>query len=186
MKFLRNDLKSRLPLILLALCLITCAAASMVYAKYAQDQKNGANIDIIAQGELTIPIEGPEKNSAGIYTVQNTNSSNIPAYVRVCVVVNWQDENGNLWASPPKENIDYTISAYNCEKLGDFYYYKGVCNPSDIFSISVTTTDDANAPHGYSLHVVILSEGIQTIPDTAVRTAWGVCFENGNWSPASN
>ena len=191
MKFVLEYIKSRLPLLLLSLCLITCAVASMVYGKYVHNNKSEAEIQITAQGVLTIPVTGGETDQAGTYayTITNkavsegTEGSNIPAYIRAAIVVNWQDAEGNLWAVPPKQGTDYTISAELCQLLGDYYYFKGECAPGASFPIQVTQAGTARPPAGYTLHVKILAEGIQSIPADAVKEAWGVEFDGTTWAP---
>ena len=188
MKFVWDYIKSRLPLLLLAFCLITCAVASMVYGKYVNNNKSEADINVTAQGVLTIPVTGGETDQAGTYAYAVTNKavsegSNIPAYIRAAIVVNWQDAEGTLWAVPPKEGTDYAIST-NCQLLGDYYYYKGECAPGDSFPIQVTQAGTAKPPAGYSLHVTILAEGIQCMPADAVKDAWGVQFDGNTWSVA--
>jgi hypothetical protein len=188
MKFVWDYIKSRLPLLLLAFCLITCAVASMVYGKYVNNNKSEADIDVTAQGVLTISVTGGETEQAGTYEYTITNKpvsadsegSNIPAYIRAAIVVNWQDAEGNLWASPPVKDKDYVISS-NCVMIGDYYYYKGECAPGSAFPITVTLTANATPPAGCTLHVKILAEGIQCMPANAVENAWGMKYKGGTW-----
>ena len=193
MKFVLEYIKSRLPLLLLSFCLITCAVASMVYGKYVHNNKSEAEIQITAQGVLTIPVTGGETDQAGTYayTITNkavsadTEGSNIPAYIRAAIVVNWQDAEGNLWAIPPQQGSDYIISAELCQLLGDYYYFKGECAPGASFPIQVAQAGTAKPPAGYTLHVKILAEGIQSTPADAVKDAWGVEFNGTTWSVAT-
>ena len=187
MKFVWDYIKSRLPLLLLAFCLITCAVASMVYGKYVNNNKSEAGINVTAQGVLTIPVTGGETEQAGTYEYTITNKpvsedaegSNIPAYIRAAIVVNWQDAEGNLWAIPPVEGTDYFISS-DCDLIGGYYYYKGECAPGSEFQITVTQTANPTPP-ACTLHVKILAEGIQCMPANAVEDAWGMKYEGGNW-----
>lgn len=176
-------IKSRLPLLLLSLCIITSAVASLIYAKYVDDQSNNAEIDITVDGTLVITVS-PGSHDTGVYTITNDSTSTIPAYVRFAVVVNWQDGEGNLWAIPPKAT-EYTITAENCTLLLDdgYYYYNGIRNPSEGFAVTVERTDSAKAPNGYdNLHVQIVAEGIQSVPLSAAGNAWGYKYENNAWS----
>lgn len=182
--FLWNYIKSRLPLLLLSFCLITCAVASMVYGKYVDDREEAATLDIIAEGELTITVTGPgpDDNLPGEYTITNDVSSTIPAYIRFAVVVNWQDGEGNLWAVPPKEETDYTVSWENeaLVKLDDgYYYYNGIRNPSEGFAVTVTPKGEGKS--GYTLHVQIVAEGIQSVPLSAAENAWKATFNGSAW-----
>lgn len=180
-------IKSRLPLLLLSLCIMTSAVASMIYAKYVDDAKKDAELDIIASGNLVVTVS-PESHAAGVYTITNdkTKGSTIPAYVRFAVIVNWQDGDGNLWAVPPIEKTDYTVSWENetLVKLDDgYYYYNGTRDPGESFSFEVTRKDGANPPAVYDkLHVQIVAEGIQSVPLDAAGNAWGYKYENNAWS----
>ena len=175
-------IKSRLPLLLLSICIITSAVASIIYAKYVDDQSNNAEIDITVDGKLVITVS-PDGHGAGTYTITNDkdNGSTIPAYVRFSVIVNWQDGEGNLWAVPPKET-DYTVTATNCTLLNGYYYYNGTRNPNEGFAVTVERTDSAKAPNGYdTLHVQIVAEGIQSVPMDAAENAWKATFNGSAW-----
>ena len=178
--FLWNYIKSRLPLLLLSFCLITCAVASMVYGKYVDDREEAATLDIIAEGELTITVTGPDGNLPGEYTITNdkTKGSTIPAYVRFAVVVNWQDGEGNLWAVPPTEGTHYTVTASDCTLLNNYYYYNGVRNPGDVITVTVTPGE---AKAGYTLHVQIVAEGIQSVPLSVAESAWHATYNGSEW-----
>lgn len=180
MKFILNYIKSRLPILLLGLCIITCAVASIVYAKYVSNEDGNASIDIITDGNLLITVSDPTDNQ---YTITNDSTSTIPAYIRFAVIVNWQDNEGNLWAIPPKAT-EYTITAENCTLLLDdgYYYYNGIRNPSEGFAVTVKLTDSAKAPTGYGeLHVQIVAEGIQSVPMDAAENAWKATFNGSTW-----
>ena len=184
MKFLWDYIKSRLPILLVALCIITCAVASMVYAKYVANQGGDATINITANGELKIEVKS-ESTDDGSFTYNVTNVSEnqpIVAYIRAAVVVNWQDSEGNLWAVPPQKDTHYTITADDCTLLDGYYYYNGTCAKNQGFPITVQLAAGATPPSGYTLHVQILAESIQSVPATAVGDAWGYEYQNGVWS----
>ena len=183
MKFLWNYIKSRLPLLLVAFCIITCAVASMVYAKYVANQGGDATINITANGTLDIVVENESADGSLFeYSITNVSENQpIVAYIRAAVVVNWQDAEGNLWAIPPKAS-DYTITASDCTQLDGYYYYNGTRAQNEGFPITVQLAAGATPPSGYTLHVQILAESIQSVPATAVGDAWGYEYQNGVWS----
>lgn len=183
MKSIGNYMKRNWALLVLVLCLSTCAITGMILAKYADDNQMESGIDITAQGVLSVAVSDPVvEGYKHSYTLSNRNDSNVPVYVRAAVLVNWQDSEGNLWAVPPKEGSDYIIEATSCTKLGDYYYYNDSCEPSDAFQLSVNLAAGAKPPVGYTLHVTILAEGIQCIPENAASDAWGVTFNGTAWS----
>ena len=165
--------KRRGVLLLIVLVVATCAAVSIIYAKYVADETVESNVSIIAEGKLQITVA----ESAPNYTITNISSSNIPAYVRFAVVVNWQSSEGYLWVGSPTED-DYTITADNCTKLGDYYYYNGTRAPGEYFSVSVTPKTEMT---GYELDVKIPAEGIQCLPQSAAENAWGAKFNGSAW-----
>ncbi len=172
-------IKSRLPLLLLSLCIMTSAVASMIYAKYVDDAKKDAELDIIASGNLVVTVS-PGSHDAGVYTITNDkdNGSTIPAYVRFAVIVNWQDGDGNLWAVPPTEGTDYTVTASDCTLLNNYYYYNGVRNPGDVITVKVTPGETKT---GYTLHVQIVAEGIQSVPLSVAESAWHATYNGSEW-----
>lgn len=176
--------KNRWVVLILILSITVCAVGGMVYAKYVADLHDRTDINITAVGQLNISVTGPADGAAGAYTITNSNSeSNMPAYVRVAVVVNWQDANGNVWATPPVEGPDYTVAASNCTQLSDgYYYFNGMCKPGNNFSITI---NPETSKTGYTLHVQILAEGIQCVPASAAENAWGATFEGESWKKTS-
>ena len=172
-------IKSRLPLLLLSLCIMTSAVASMIYAKYVDDKSNNAEIDITVDGELVITVS-PGSHDAGVYTITNDkdNGSTIPAYVRFAVIVNWQDGDGNLWAVPPTEGTHYTVTASGCTLLNNYYYYNGVRNPGEAITVTVTPGETKT---GYTLHVQIVAEGIQSVPLSVAESAWHATYNGSEW-----
>ena len=187
MKFLWNYIKSRLPLLLVAFCIITCAVASMVYAKYVANQGGDATINITANGTLDIVVESESADGSLFeYSITNVSENQpIVAYIRAAVVVNWQDSKGNLWAIPPKAS-DYTITASNCTQLDGYYYYNGTRAQKEGFPITVQLAAGATPPSGYTLHVQILAESIQSVPADAAEKAWGAKFNGTKWETVSN
>ena len=104
--------------------------------------------------------------------VQITNTGDTDAYVRAMVLINWKKGDN---VQPAKET-DYKLkeSSSDWVKNGEFYYYTkvlpvGKTTTNLIDSIEVVGT----APDGYTLSVEILASAVQSVPDTAVKDAWG-------------
>lgn len=172
-------------LYILALAVFVSAVAVIgsVYAKYITDISGKGEILFtppVLIAEVSAPVvDAVEKTS--IYTVSSSNSSTMPSFIRCAVVVNWIDSKNNIWAVPPTEGTDYSISYSDTQvqKLGDYYYYLGAIAPEYNFPIIVKQLQDKV---GYTLHVQILAESIQSVPNTAVQTAWGVIYDGNTWS----
>ena len=84
--------------------------------------------------------------------VQITNTGDIPAYIRVKVVVTWKDEHGNVYGAAPVLGTDYTwqIPGTDWGKGSDgFYYYTKPVPAGEKTSILLTDCKpvDGKAPH---------------------------------------
>ena len=178
MKMPWKGIRHNLFVLLVILCILSCSVVSLVYAKYIADSSSNTEMEIVAQGELDVAVTN---QGGGNYTVSNVAASNIPAYVRFAVVVNWVDSDGNVW--PYSVQDAYTVNANQCSKVGNYYYYNGICQPGDDgFEVSVVPLKTMT---GYSLQVQILAEGIQIVPETAAQDAWGVTYNGSAWSTLS-
>lgn len=106
------------------------------------------------------------------------NTSDIPAYIRAAIVVNWVDKDGNVYASVP-DGVTYTMtttvgqSDSKWAKQGDYYYYTEpvAANGQTGYLITSCTPDADAAAKGYYLQVTILAEAIQA-QGGAVQNAW--------------
>ena len=109
--------------------------------------------------EVNERLSGNEKSDIKI-----KNTGNTSAYIRVAVVQNWVDGDGNV--------VPGTLPALPAT-LGDkwelntkdgFYYYKKAVDPNGettaLFSSAIT--EPANGPSGAHLQVTILADGIQS------------------------
>lgn len=171
-------LKSRLPIFLILICVIVAAVASGVMGKYVADKDDEASFEVIAEPKLELEVSAPD--ASGNYTITNSESSNMPSFVRFTVVVNWKsDANNELWFLAPVEGTDYAVNSDNCTKLGEYYYYNGEVAVGESFNVSVTPITPKD---GYTLEIKVLSESIQSVPDSAVQDAWGVEFNETDWT----
>ena len=125
--------------------------------------------------------------------VRIKNTSNIDAYIRATVVINWVDDKGNVAAQKPIKDTDYTIE-YNLSNDGwwqgnDGYYYYSSAVASDHLTNELIKECKAvagKAPEGYSLSVEIIADAIQSVPDKAVSDAWNVTVADGKIKPSGN
>lgn len=134
--------------------------------------------------EVTVEIKEDFENNVK-NNVQVKNTGDIDAYIRAAVVVTWQDKDGNVYATAPVENTDYTVTWTMTDwvKSGNYYYYTKSVAPGTSTGVLLTECklkDGVTPPDGYHLVVEILSEAIQAEPVTAVQEAWGVTISGGN------
>lgn len=126
-----------------------------------------------------VPVDIEEKiNGTVKESIVIKNLGNIDAYVRVAVVANRVDEDGNIVAgAAPVLNLN----ADKWQQLSDgYYYYKGVVAPGKATeSLGSISFDDAE--------VNILAESIQVLggisgDGNASIDAWHAKYENGSWA----
>jgi hypothetical protein len=108
------------------------------------------------------------------FTVKNTG--NIPALIRVSVVVNRVNEAGNV--IPDTEGLPAVTPADGWMELDGYLYCKTIVQPGEVAPAPV------NLSAGEGVQVVILAEAIQATPAEALAEAWGAVYEAGSWSAA--
>ena len=116
--------------------------------------------------------------------VSVTNTGNVPAYIRVAIVGNQLDDDGNVIASGG--GFEDLVVSTKWDKLDGYYYYKGVVDPN-------TTTDYLFGNRSITLssesgkfQLDILAESIQALGvingQPASQVAWGVVYSDGTWT----
>ena len=121
--------------------------------------------------------------------VQVKNTGTIDAYIRATYVVNWVDAQGNIAASDP-EDYSYSLTKNPdskwIEKDGYFYYTSpvapGASTQGSLLTCTVVTSPESPE---YTLSVEILAEAIQSVPEDAVKAAWGVSISHGSVTACS-
>lgn len=161
--------------LLTAIAVLLCATVGGTVAYLVTSTRSITNT--FTPSNVTISIEenmsGNVKNDVKIKNIGNT-----AAYIRAAVVVTWQDESGNVYGQVPVENVDYSIS-WSKDKWSEpnngYYYYTSSVAPNDETGVLFTACKPKKAApaEGYTLHVEIIAEAIQSTPASAVREAWG-------------
>lgn len=135
-------------------------------------------VNTFTPGEVSCQVneEFNEDNTVKTKAVVK-NTGNVPAYIRVAVVANTIDEQGNITGM--KTLPDNRLNETDWTKSGDFYYYKGVVQPGDV------TDNLLNADINLEgIQVTILASAIQSMPDEAVKEAWKMSYDSdtSTWS----
>lgn len=135
-------------------------------------------VNTFTPGEVSCQVneEFNEDNTVKTKAVVK-NTGNVPAYIRVAVVANTIDEQGNITGM--KTLPDNRLNETDWTKSGGFYYYKGVVQPGDV------TANLLNADINLEgIQVTILASAIQSMPDDAVNEAWKMSYNSstGNWT----
>ena len=160
-----------------ALVLLLCAAVGGTLA-WLTTQTDPV-VNTFTPAHVTCRVDEAFSNGSK-KNVKIENTSDIDAYIRAAIVVNWADASGNVSAKPVTDD-DYTMNL-NLNSSGwvkgtdGYYYYTSPVAPggTTVNLIDKCEPVDGKAPSGYKLQVTILAEAIQSTPSDAVTEAWGV------------
>lgn len=146
---------------ILAVVLIFAIAGTILVAAALRDTA-GTVTEELNKAEVTCTVNSD-------YTV--TNTSDIPALIRVRVIVNKTDSGDII----PGDTPAYTAGS-DWTKSGDYLYYNGIVavdgTTSAALSFSTSPDDD--------VQVLVLAEAIQAAADAEAE--WGMSYSNGSWS----
>ena len=176
MKRIFNGSGGRKAALILSLCLIFALAVGTTLAYLKANTSPVTNTFTAAKSDIKIDenVENGEKSS-----IQVENIGTATSYVRVKLVCNWVDKDGNVSATPVPAP---TITNSDWFVKDGIYYYKMPVAPNDQTSNLLDGNpieQPEGAPDGYHLEVTVLAESIQAAPSTAVEGAWAVTVVNG-------
>lgn len=169
MKRIFNGSGGRKTALILSLCLIFALAVGTTFALLKASTAPVENTFTAAKSgtDIVEELDGNQKKSI---VVKNTGTA--VSYVRVKLVMNWVDENGNVSAEPV--NITPSITDNWFLKDGIYYYKMPVAAKDFTTNLLQTPITQGTAPEGYHLEVTVLAESIQAAPSKAVQQSWGV------------
>ena len=181
----KRVMKTKKPVALVALLLLLCCtvAGTLAYLVTSTDPVTNTFTPAEVKTEVTESFV-EDKGELVKSNVQIKNNGKIDAYIRVAVVVNWADKDGNVYGGAvPKEGTDYTepVLQDGWIKVGDYYYYTSAVpagsSTGTLFAPieQLKTCQDTN----YGLQITILADGIQSVPDTVVKDVWKVVEVKG-------
>ena len=122
---------------------------------------------------VTESFDGTTKRNVNV-----TNTGNIDAYIRVKLVTyRVNKDNQHIGGEAPLPS--FTLGA-NWVKYGDYYYYTKPVAPNQKPETNLTdsmmlTSSYADADGGKQA-IDVMAEAIQSVPEAAVRDAWGAGF----------
>ena len=183
MKRIFNGSGGRKAALILSLCLIFALAIGTTVALLVAHTNAVTNTFTAAKSDIKIDenVENGKKSS-----IQVENIGTATSYVRVKLVCNWVDKDGNISATPVPAP---TITNNDWFVKDGIYYYKMPVAPNDQTSNLLNGNpieQPEGAPEGYHLEVTVLAESIQAAPDTAVKDAWKVVeVDSGVLTPAT-
>ena len=176
MKRIFNGSGGRKTALILSLCLIFALAVGTTFALLKASTAPVKNTFTAAKSEIKIDEDVTDGQKKSI-VVKNTGTA--VSYVRVKLVMNWVDENGNVSAEPV--NITPSITDNWFEQGGIYYYKMPVAAKGETTNLLKTPITQLNAPEGYHLEVTVLAESIQAAPSKAVTDSWGARVDNNGY-----
>ncbi|MGM9565029.1 hypothetical protein [Evtepia sp.] len=161
---------------LVAVILLLCVAAGGTLAWITAQSEEVTNT--FEPGEVPPVIQETISNNAKS-DIKVKNSGNVNAYLRVAVVMNWVNEQGNyVYGELPSLPIEY---GENWVLKNGYYYYTKSVAPGSTTDTPIFTGEitESGAPNGCHLQVAILAESIQADGVGSdgfkpVMLAWGV------------
>lgn len=176
MKRIFNGSGGRKTALILSLCLIFALAVGTTFALLKASTAPVENTFTAAKSgtDIVEKLDGSQKTSIA---VKNTGTA--VSYVRVKLVMNWVDDNGNVSAEPV--NITPSITADWFEQDGIYYYKMPVAAKDFTTNLLKTPITQDAAPEGYHLEVTVLAESIQAAPSKAVTESWGVGVDSNGY-----
>lgn len=173
MKRIFNGSGGRKAALILSLCLIFALAVGTTVALLVAHTDAVTNTFTAAESKITIEEKTDDGIKSEIYV---KNEGTATSYVRVKLVCNWVDKDGNVSATPvPAPTIKNSDWSDWFVKDGIYYYTKPVApdgKTSNLLKDHPITQGEA--PEGYRLEVTVLAESIQAAPSKAVTESWGV------------
>lgn len=178
MKRIFNGSGGRKTALILSLCLIFALAVGTTFALLKASTAPVTNTFTATKSgtDIVEELDGNQKKSI---VVKNTGTA--VSYVRVKLVMNWVDENGNVSATPVNITVDYDNTNW-FEQDGIYYYKMPVAaNNGETTNLLKTPITQDAAPEGYHLEVTVLAESIQAAPSAAVQQSWGVGVDSNGY-----
>lgn len=155
--------KSSALIIALALILILAVGGTVAYI-FTQ---TGPVINTFTPTEAKITVdEETNSNQKTSITVVN-NSTGVPVYIRVALVANMIDEDGNV--TDAADVPTFTLGDKWILGSDGYYYY------TEPVPVSQSTGNLLKSPMELveNMQVVVLADAIQAVPKQAVIDAWG-------------
>ena len=176
--------KTLMAVIIVAALLFAAVGTTVVaYMFRRTDEKKNTFIPAVVSCEVNETTNRPLTEKSEI-TIKNTG--NIDAYLRLRIVSYWMDSNGNIL---PKPSVIPTFTAASgwVSGSGNTYYYSspiepGASTPNLLAEGSTITLSEEDG----ALQVVeIISEAIQSKPESAVTDSWKVTVSDGKITHAN-
>lgn len=178
--------KGKILIISLAvLCLCILSGSTLAYLITG----TGSLFNSFAPGQVSCEVVGADNGYAENVKIKNTG--NVPAYIRVAIVVTFEKDDGkenSIVSSIAPDEGDYRIQFAentNWKKGVDgYWYYTEPVAAADTTQVLITYCgkNKSVAPQGYQLTIEVIASAIQASGTKAVTESWssGVKELNGS------
>ena len=168
--------KPALLIVALALILTVAVGGTVAYLTTKTDSKINTFTPSQVSCEVKENFDGEKKTNVNV-----TNTSNIDAFIRVKLVTYRTNDAGQHiggTAALPQ----FTLGANWVEYNGYYYYTLPVApgdKPATKLTDSMTLTESYDDADGGHQSIDVMAEAIQSVPEAAVKAAWGTGFSIG-------
>ena len=167
--------KKPLTLFVALVLLLTLAVGGSLAWLVSDDEVQNTMVPGKVPIKINETLTGTSKTSVTV-----TNTGNIQAFIRVAIIANAVDENGDIIVDTAPT---YSVDSSKWTKIGDYYYYNGIVEPNGGKTAHLFT-DKVVFAGG---EINILAESIQVLggvtgDGNASFDAWGHTFANDSWT----
>ena len=156
---------------LVALVLILCVTIGGTLAWITA--QTPAVTNTFTPGSVTCQVvEDFEDNAKSSITVKNTG--NVPAYIRVAVVANTVDDEGNITGA---DDVSAHLAGTGWSENGGYYYYTGIVEPNYSTGELLNSSINLSGKQVTVLAQAIQADGVTKVNDEeipVVETVWPV------------
>lgn len=174
--FHKHSGKQKRKAVALLVCLTLAATLTVGSTLAFLVTKTDSIVNIFTPTKVTVEVDEKFENAKEDVKIKNTGTTD--AWIRAAVVINWKNDKGDLYGTPPAAG-DYTIelnlTADGWVKGNDGYYYwtKPVA-PDGLTEVLIKKCEynTGNAPVGYYLNVDVVASGLQSKPNSVFNDKW--------------
>lgn len=175
---MRVKARSKKPLFMIAAFALVMALSIGLTSAFLTHKTEGLT-NTFTPGSVTCRVEEGfnGNNEKSSITVRNTGT--VPAYIRVAVVANTVDAEGNITGAADAAVLNNKLvsnGSWNLNSDDGYYYYSGVVDPNDS-TLELLKPDESINLSGVQVTVLaqaIQAHGVNSAGKSAVFDAWGV------------